>query len=196
MTADPQLLPISPDLLLSGSVASALAFESKRMVLTRAANLDLEFVSSPPVAIESKFEEPYRDKPSFDFRPSYFGESNAVRWEQLPRCRQFAEGANPGYKHLKSSQLIKHLIGLTRCHGSPDSFHLVYLWFEVRGEDGKPHPESSVHQDEIDDFRTHLDPEVRFSSMTYQELYTGLKGLPGLDKEHLDYLGSRYFPGL
>ena len=179
-------------LLRPGTESSSLRFEAKHTVVSRGANLDLELDGSFPVAVESKFSEPYSK--TLPFSASYFKKRDL--WEHLPQCEKLAKMLLPRYRLLDAAQLVKHLLGLAKTFGEPGNFHLLYLWYEVQGEDGNPHLESIAHQYEIDDFKLHLDSEVNFSSMTYQDLYRRLKGILVLDKGHLEYLGTRYFPGL
>jgi hypothetical protein len=180
---------LAADLLVPGSTAESFVFESQHPVISRAANLDLEFDGPADLAVEAKFLEPYRKRPSFVFADRY---SDPGRWDLLPRCGALATGGGLGYRHLDAAQLLKHLLGLARARGHRDRVRLVYLWYEVTDEHGQPHPESAEHRREVSEFASRLDDGLLFHRLTYQELFARMKGRPGIDPAHYAYLEDRY----
>jgi hypothetical protein len=160
----------------------------------RAPNLDLELVlkDGSVVAIESKFTEWLTPQPKNGkaFQSKYFT-AGKLHWTArgLPGCQTLAEGLDRGkksYRYLHAGQLLKHALGLAAHHG--DKFSLLYLYFDSTG------PEAERHRTELADFSEYLDRHIRFSAMTYQQLFGNLRRLAGPDHEpYLAYLGERYF---
>ena len=157
-------------------------------------NLDLELVlkDGSVVAIESKFTEWLTPQPKNGkaFQSKYFT-AGKLHWTArgLPGCQTLAEGLDRGkksYRYLHAGQLLKHALGLAAHHG--DKFSLLYLYFDTTGA------EAERHRAELADFSEHLDRQIRFSAMTYQQLFGNLRRLAGPDHEpYLAYLGERYF---
>jgi hypothetical protein len=154
------------------------------------ANLDIVFHSSGtaglPIAVESKFTEPYQSNEKECLRPSYFLKPQI--WEALPLCRITAEslGTAKRFKFLDAGQLVKHILGLTRTFGQ-GRFLLLYLWYEVEGSDA-----SDQHRAEVAEFSRLISTEVQFRCETYQRFFSRLApsvvGTP-----YGAYLRSRYF---
>ncbi len=88
--------PVLRALSLKGETYNSLRFEQQFPTGVRSAraNLDVVFRGSGsaclPIAIESKFTEPYQSGNKACLRPSYFG--NPQTWKGLPECRSLAEG--------------------------------------------------------------------------------------------------------
>lgn len=154
------------------------------------ANLDIVFHASDssglPIAVESKFTEPYQSGDKECLRPSYF--VKAQTWEALPSCRTAAESltAAKRFKCLDAGQLLKHILGLTRTFGQ-GRFLLLYLWYEVEGSDA-----SEQHRSEVGEFSRLISAEVQFRCETYQRFFSRLApNVVGTPYE--SYLRSRYF---
>ena len=148
-----------------------------------------------PLAIESKFAEPYdikKDGHCLPIDPKYFA-GDRQRWTEagLPRCQVLAKdlGNRALFYRLGAAQLLKHLLGLANDaegHAGPNrSVSLLYLWFDTSCTEAKE------HRDEIEDFRKRLDLDIDFRSMTYQILFGRLAVVAAPD--YLDYLRMRYF---
>ncbi len=76
--------------------------------------------------------------------------------------------------------MIKHVLGLKRQFGL-GGFRLLYLWYDVPGEEGKR------HRDEVTEFASVAKRDgIRFHSITYQELIT--KMARDLRPDHSDYI--------
>lgn len=156
-------------------------------------HLDVEFggVGLNPVAIESKFTEPYHRHTKRTIKDSYF--SHDGLWAQLPRCEKLIrhirneEQGKTSFAHLDAPQLLKHILGLAAKFG-PAGFELVYLWYEM------PSPEADRHRIEIEDFSKSIAGEVHFSDMTYQRLFETIKRFRGTSEGYISYLAERYFP--
>jgi hypothetical protein len=138
--------------------------------------------------IEAKFCEPYGDKRPGGLKPCYLRERTL--WRDWPNLRAFAERLSPTdltHAHLHAAQLLIHLLGLRRQHGT--NFVLVYLWFDVpRAEAAKQ------HRQEIDFFAEVLKRDgVAFFARTYQQVFESLRGDRGEPKSpHVRYLLERY----
>jgi len=67
-------------------------------------------------------------------------------------------------------------------------FRLLYLWYDVLGEQGK------CHQDEVQEFATVTSGDgIKFHSLAYQELIVTLANqLRSNHKEYIRYLTERY----
>lgn len=158
----------------------------------RPPHLDVEFYGAKvkPVAIESKFTEPYGRKTKREIRDSYL---NPGLWESLPRCKELVklireeEKGWTSFSYLDVPQLLKHILGLATTFGHT-GFELLYLWYEV------PSPEAEKHRKEIEAFKDHIRDEVHFRDMTYQELFENIKKCPTAEDRYISYLAERYFP--
>jgi hypothetical protein len=157
-------------------------------------NLDivLTMKSGVTFAIESKFTEWLAPKARSEspFKDKYF-ESKTGLWKSvgLPECQQLAQDIQTGteqFVHLDAPQLLKHALGLAK--QAKDGFSLCYLYFDWTC------PESDTHRHELNRFASRVDSEVRFRSMTYQNLFGRLTQTCGPEHAHyLEYLRGRYF---
>jgi hypothetical protein len=155
-------------------------------------NLDIEFTGNNlnPLAIESKFREPYSRKKA-EIDDKYLTSS---LWEQLPKCEELIiqikkeEQEKTSFSYLDASQLLKHILGLTTEYGVKN-FQLLYLWYNF------PSPEADKHKSEIDFFKVKVKDDVYFNDMTYQKLFRKINKSTA-DSSYLDYLRKRYFPDI
>ena len=157
---------------------------------SKPANLDVLITGSGayclPIAIESKFTEPFQNGGRDFLKPSYFHESTT--WDELPICRGIAESlsANEVFKCFKAAQLLKHSLALTRKFGKKQ-FVLLYLWYDVSGSEA-----ANQHRREVQEFSNLLSDEVLFRSDTYQNVFGRLSPLTS-GTAYEAYLRSRYF---
>lgn len=173
------------------SATSELKFEQKFPTgVGSEANLDVLIASSGrdclPVAIESKFTEPFQTGERDYLRQAYFLKSEI--WDDLPSCRGLAESLSTkeSFKCLKAGQLLKHAIALTRKFGAR-RFVLLYLWYDVVGSDA-----AKQHREEAQEFGALVADEVVFRTDTYQNVFDRLSpSTSGTAYEA--YLRSRYF---
>ena len=141
-------------------------------------------------AIECKFSEAYGTHKHGGLKPKYLGCSGL--WADVPHLRKFAETItgeeDQKFQHLHPAQLVKHILGLKQGTKSLQGFRLLYLWYDVPGEEGK------VHRDEVEEFEGVVKKDgVKFHSMTYQELIVKLAADYAKEhREYLDYLTGRY----
>jgi hypothetical protein len=154
-------------------------------------HLDVElFVGSLlPVAIESKFCEPYYAGAK-TLKKAYIAEDVADNiWGGLSKCRELAEHLTEEspYLHLDAAQLLKHTVGLRNDYGE-NGFALLYLWYEVPGKDAEK------HREEMKDFWERVTPELDFRAMTYQELFLKVIAETKGNEEYIAYMRDRYFP--
>jgi len=111
-------------------------------------------------------------------------------WEDIPNLHELAESLCPDDKkftYLHAAQLIKHVLGLKKeflKHG----FRLLYLWYDVLGEEG------ATHRKEIEDLSEVMKADsVKFHSLSYQELITQLSNDYRQEhKKYITYLTERY----
>lgn len=143
---------------------------------------------SAPLAIESKFAEPYDDKkPHPPLDPKYFPENRRL-WHDvgLAQCQSVAEAIGHGLSFVKldAAQLLKHVLGLRRAHPA-DRPRLIYLWYDPKSGEGETH-RSEIHQ-----FASLLNNDIDFTSLTYQTVFERLK--PFGEANYVAYLDDRYF---
>lgn len=157
---------------------------------SRPANLDVLIADSGgnsfPVAIKSKFTEPFQSGERDCLKPSYLRKPGV--WDELPNCRGLAESltTKERFKCLKSAQLLKHTLALTRQFGKK-RFVLFYLWYDVPGSEA-----AKQHRDEVKDFEVTVSGDILFRSDSYQSVFERLSRL-ATDTPYEEYLRSRYF---
>lgn len=139
-------------------------------------------------AIECKFSEAYGAHRHGGLKLKYFDYDGI--WDDIPTLRAFAERISPDdkeFKHLHPAQLIKHILAMKRQFGI-GGFRLLYLWYDVLGEQGKS------HQDEIIEFaKVAAEDGIKFHSLTYQKLIVKLANQCRSDHEdYVRYLTGRY----
>ena len=186
--------PMFPLLQACGieTAGTDLKFEQKFStgVGTKCANLDVLITGSGadyfPIAVESKFTEPFQYGQRDCLRPSYLSKSGV--WDELPICRGIAESlpAKERFKCFKAAQLLKHTLALTRKYGKK-RFVLLYLWYDVSGSEA-----AKRHGGEVQDFGNIVGDDVLFRSDTYQSVFQRLSP-PTSGSQYERYLRSRYF---
>ena len=139
-------------------------------------------------AIECKFTEAYRKEKQGGVAKKYL---DADIWQDLPNLNQLAKDISledQENKYLHRAQLIKHILGLNTKYKSKSAFKLLYLWYDVLGEDG------AEHREEIEKFKKiAIADKINFISITYQELIIKLyQKHYDKHKDYIDYLASRY----
>ena len=158
-------------------------------------HLDIEFSGNglKPLAIESKFTEPYHRHTKRLIKRKYLNVPDL--WAGLPGCEKLIrriheeERGKTSFSYLDAPQLLKHILGLTKAYGA-DGFNLLYLWYEVAS------PEARSHRKELKEFEKYIGEEVTFREMTYQEFFETIKKSHGVDKGYISCLAERYFPQL
>jgi hypothetical protein len=180
----------------NSNISIDIKFEDKYPIhdsLSFSPNIDVVIYNKPETkikrfAVECKFSEAYGAYKHGGLKNKYI-ELNEI-WKGLPNLRAFAKSISPQdnkYKHLHPAQLVKHILGLKR-QFNKDGFRLLYLWYDVLGEDGKR------HQDEIDQFiNITKKDKIKFHALTYQELIIKMASqLRNSHKEYIKYLTGRY----
>lgn len=162
------------------------------------ANLDVVLTEADgdTVAIESKFCEPYdggvEGKLSV-IKEAYVDlrtQQRRERWALLPNCLEIAKATLDGkdsYRRLDAAQLLRHIVALTHAVGSR-KFVLLLLWYAPREWTA-----ADEMRREIDRFAGAVGEEVRFRTLTYQELFAKLRVSGAEHRAYLDYLADRYF---
>jgi hypothetical protein len=94
---------------------------------------------------------------------------------------------NNKFHYLDAAQLIKHILGLKKNLNKSD-FRLLYLWYDVIGQDG------AEHRKEIEQFAEIAKKDnIKFSHITYQEVIMKLsKEFYVGNEKYCDYLTDRY----
>jgi hypothetical protein len=160
-----------------------------KSLFPRSPNMDvvIKDVQNYVYAIESKFSEPY-NKGHKGIGQKYI--DNASFWNGLSNLYELAKEICPDnnkFRYLDAAQLIKHILGLKKNRNKSD-FRLLYLWYDVIGQDG------AEHRKEIEQFaETAKKDNIKFSHITCQEViiklaqefYAGNEG-------YCDYLMDRY----
>ena len=132
-------------------------------------------------AIECKFSEAYGVHKHGGLKAKYLRLDEL--WADIPNLGRFSEGISPNdheFPHLHPAQLVKHILGLKRQFGKA-GFRLLYLWYDVLGDQGKQHQDEVLKFSEV----TKTD-SIKFHSLTYQELI--VKMSIKLREEHADYI--------
>ena len=137
------------------------------------------------VGIESKFAELYTDGKS-SFSKAYSEESLWKGLSALHKLARELSAKSKRFKYLNAAQLIKHILAL---RNSGTEFELLYLWYDVDGEEGKK------HREEANEFANIAKNDgVQFRHITYQEAFSKLKiNCDNAHKEYCNYLSDRYF---
>ena len=157
----------------------------------------IQLRSGITAGIESKFTEwldrrqpeikKPQEKKSF---PKYLASGQLLWADQgLPHCQALVESIDAGtqhFSHLNAPQLLKHALGLgTQCGGQFSLFYLYYDW---------PCVQAVIHRQEIARFDATVGTEVRFTALTYQELFKRINEVAShADSAYLGYLRRRYF---
>lgn len=149
----------------------------------------LNITSGTPglIAIESKFSEPYNGRPQ-GLREAYV--EDETLWSEIPHLYQLATELSPynkDFRYLDAAQLLKHILGLKRSHGK-QGFRLLYLWYDVLGEDG------FSHLQEINRFAEIAAADgIRFCHVTVQQLIATIeRDFRSGNEPYADYLADRY----
>jgi hypothetical protein len=152
----------------------------------------LRLASGAVVAIESKFTEWLVPRPRNKamLKAKYFPDDRPLWTSQaLPACQSLAQDIQQRrerFKFLHAAQLLKHALGLaTQLAGE---FAIYYLYYDVPGA------ASVQHAAEVERFAGRVEPELRFTALTYQDLYRALRASDEVDRTYLEYLRARYFP--
>ena len=181
----------------SGSnYSERIVFEDKYRIDTKFVippNIDVVFrnnESSPYklIAVECKFSEAYGGRAHGGLKSKYLDEDNL--WSDLSALKELAaeiKNTDERYSYLHAAQLIKHILGLKACVGTK-GFKLLYLWYDVLGNEG------AIHRAEVEDFsEIAKSDEINFHAMTYQELITILdRNYRTEHPEYIKYLTERY----
>ena len=139
-------------------------------------------------AIESKFTEAYTTRGDHGLKKKYL--NIETLWHDIPHIHQFAKSICPNdneFHHLHPAQLIKHILGLKKKH-KKSGFRLLYLWYDVLGEEG------SDHRKEIEAFtKVVKSDDIKFHALTYQELIVKLATeCRSNHKEYIKFISDRY----
>jgi hypothetical protein len=139
-------------------------------------------------AIECKFSEAYGAHKHPGLKKKYLNCGDI--WDNIPNLRAFAQRISPDdkdFNHLHPAQLIKHILAMKR-HFGRGGFRLLYLWYDVFGEQGKR------HQHEVAEFAEVVRGDgIKFHSLTYQELIATLASQLRSDHDqYVPYVTERY----
>ncbi len=176
--------------------SKSIVFEDKYSINTKFVippNIDVVFHNNESslykiFAVECKFSEAYGGRAHGGLKSKYFDDKDL--WTDLSALESLAREINPDdkrYTYLHAAQLIKHILGLRTRVGSK-GFKLLYLWYDVLGNEG------AKHRDEVEDFTKIAKSDgINFHAMTYQELISILyKNYRTEHPEYIKYLTERY----
>lgn len=178
------------------NISEKITFEDKYPIDSSfqfSPNVDVVFWNSESskfkrFAVECKFSEAYGSQGHSGLKPEYI--SLSVLWEDIPNIYELAGSICPNdtkFVYLHPAQLIKHILGLKVKFGK-DGFRLMYLWYDVLGEEG------TIHRNEIEAFSNIVRSDgIKFHVMSYQELIVKLSNeyRQGHDR-YIKYLTERY----
>lgn len=163
-------------------------------------NIDLEFQgdgSSPNVALECKFTEPYVKYPQTGrpFTSTYFCPATEPIWADMECTRALAIRLNnqsSPFTRLDAAQLIKTALACKRAFAS-GPWRLLYVWFDVVG-DSFAADECRCLSNELNDFLEQTCGEIPLEVFTWQEVFLRLKAFSEpADSTYIAYLHERYF---
>lgn len=173
-----------------------IVFEKKYPIDDRfrfAPNIDVVIHNSPAsrfkvFAVECKFAEAYNSRGHTGLKQKYL--KLGMIWDDIPALRGLAKSLCPDdkrFRHLHAAQLIKHMLGLKK-EFAKDRFRLLYLWYDVLGEEG------CIHRKEIEAFTVVARSDgIKFHSLSYQELIVRLAKECGPEhEEYIRYITDRY----
>ena len=173
-----------------------IVFEDKYVIDARfqfSPNIDVVFHNSGSsqykrFAIECKFSEAYGSRRHNGVDPKYI--NPGALWEDIPNTLELAKSLSPDdeeFTYLHPAQLIKHILALKTAFGK-GGFRLLYLWYDVLGEEG------AGHRREIETFSSIVNEDgVKLHSTTYQELIVKLSHRYRQDhRAYIGYLTERY----
>jgi len=173
-----------------------IVFEDKYCINTKFVippHIDVVFRNSESspyklFAVECKFSEAYGGRAHAGLKDKYLDDVGL--WTHLSALNKLAWETNRDdkrYSYLDAAQLIKHILGLKACVG-PKYFKLLYLWYDVLGNEG------AIHRAEVEDFTKIAESDgINFHAMTYQELINVLDRYYRAEhSEYIKYLTERY----
>ena len=173
-----------------------IVFEDKYPITNRfmySPNIDVVIYNSDKeqekrFAVECKFSEAYGGRRHGGLDPKYMDLDNI--WDDIPRTYGFAKTIcqnDATFLYLHPAQLVKHILGLKKAFGK-EGFRLLYLWYDVLGEEG------SVHRKEIKTFLDVVKSDgLKFHALSYQELLLRLFNEYSSEHgEYIRYLSDRY----
>lgn len=148
------------------------------------------------ISIESKFCEWMDSKKDKSFKERYFlGKNKRLnRWFEagLLNCQKIADEIQFGdltFIRLDATQLLKHALGIANSLNKDSQ--LLYLYYDLEDPTSRI---GNCHREEIKKFTDLIGDELRFSVMTYQQLFRIFKETNfDIDAEYLNYMEERYF---
>lgn len=151
-------------------------------------HVDIEFAGRMvrPVAIESKFTEQYGGSRK-TLKDEYI--RTAGVWGAYSGCEALANrivDSGEVFEYFDAPQLLKHIVGLKTEYGE-GAFELVYLWYELEGE------ETVKHRGEVERFKSCVVCDLDFCAVTYQEVFERVKLLGTRHVDYIRYMEDRYF---
>lgn len=157
----------------------------------------LELKDGTLLAVESEFTEWFGHPGREPLSKQYFPKDRKL-WTDagLPGAQAAAQRHReaPQFDRLDAPQLLRQLLGLALQKGraKKKEWHLQLLWFREPGGNARE------MEEEIARFQKLLGPDAhRFSSVTYQELWTRLaSAVVKAHPAYADYLAKRYFKAL
>jgi len=178
------------------NISYKIVFEDKNSINKKfryPPNIDVVIYNSESAkfkrfAIECKFSEAYSKREDHGLKKKYLDIDSL--WHDIPHLRQFAKSICPNnkeFRHLHPAQLIKHILGLKKEFGK-NGFRLLYLWYDVLGEEG------AIHRKEIKTFSEVVKSDgIKFHALSYQELIVKLSNEYRADhRDYIKYISDRY----
>jgi hypothetical protein len=178
------------------TTSQKIVFEDKYQITNRfryPPNIDVVIYNSDTAqekrfAVECKFSEAYGVRRHGGLDPKYMDLENI--WDDIPGTYDFTKSICPmdtTFLYLHPAQLVKHILGLKKEFGK-EGFKLLYLWYDVLGEEG------SVHRKEINIFSEVMKIDgLKFHAVSYQELIVRLfNEYSSAHAEYIKYLSARY----
>lgn len=172
-------------------------FDERKRIYPHPVTVDVFIHAGFDFIIETQFAAPYKS-PHSNLAKWYIDQPSF--WKELPHLFELAKeisSSNQRFYYLDVARLITEIIALKKTYEESDRysnetirrrFCLIYLWYDVLGEDG------IKHKNEIEEFAKIAEKDfINFRQISIQKLITKLaKDFYKGNEAYCDYLIERY----
>lgn len=172
-------------------------FDERKRIYPHPVTVDVFIHAGFDFIIETQFAAPYKS-PHSNLAKWYIDQPSF--WKELPHLFELAKeisSSNQRFYYLDVARLITEIIALKKTYEESDRysnetirrrFCLIYLWYDILGEDG------IKHKNEIEEFAKIAEKDfINFRQISIQKLITKLaKDFYKGNEAYCDYLIERY----